>query len=210
MPLRRDVPGRARPVVPDHTTFARFRQHLLGQDGLAEDLFYRVLHVCACAGLGRLSVVAGDGVKIAANASMEASRTVAGLRKLAGQVMADAREAAGADDAGRPVLPGTDLLLGADTAPGPDPRSRAGRVLACLQGLEGEREAAEAAVREQGQAYLEALKAGTRDGPGPGRGRPGRAAAAAGAARRQAAGRDRGLAGRARGRHRVAAGPPPG
>ena len=197
-------------LVPDHTTFARFRQHLLGQDGLAEDLFYRVLHVCACAGLGRLSVVAGDGVKIAANASMEASRTVAGLRKLAGQVMADAREAAGADDAGRPVLPGTDLLLGADTAPGPDPRSRAGRVLACLQGLEGEREAAEAAVREQGQAYLEALEAGTATGRPPAAVVLAAQQPAAGAARRQAAGRDRGLAGRARGRHRVAAGPPPG
>jgi transposase len=154
-------------LVPDHTTFSRFRQHLLAQEGLAEDLFYRVLHVCACAGLGRLSVVAGDGVKIAANASVEASRTEAGLRKLAAQVMAGAREAAGADDADSPVLPGTDLLLGADTAPGPDPRSRAGRVLACLRDLEGERDAARAAAREQGQAYLAALEAGTAAGRPP-------------------------------------------
>ncbi|MFY9649492.1 transposase, partial [Trebonia sp.] len=141
--------GRA---IPDHTTFSRFRRHLFAQEGLAEDLFYRVLHVCACAGLGRLGVVAGDGVKVAASASKEASRTEAGLRKLAAQVMADARTAAAADEADRDVLPGTDLLLGADVAPGPDPRSRAGRVLACLQGLEKEREAAEAAAREQGQA----------------------------------------------------------
>ena len=50
------------------------------------------------------------------------------------------------------VLPGTDLLLGADTVPGrPDPRSRAGRVLACLGELEGERAAAGAAAREQGR-----------------------------------------------------------
>src|ERR1700733_14991856 len=125
--------GRA---VADHTTFSRFRRRLLAQDGLAEDLFYRVLHVCACAGLGRLTVVAGDGVKIAANASKEASRTEAGLRKLAGQVMAGARKAAADEDADKGVLPGTDLLLGADTAPGPDPRSRAGRVLACLRDLE--------------------------------------------------------------------------
>src|SRR5216684_1810743 len=123
-------------LVPDHTTFSRFRRHLLAQDGLAEDLFYRVLHVCACAGLGRLTVVAGDGVKIAANASKEASRTEAGLRKLAGQVMAGARKAAADEDADKGVLPGTDLLLGAEVAPGPDPRSRAGRVLACLQDLE--------------------------------------------------------------------------
>ncbi|MGH3211294.1 MAG: transposase [Trebonia sp.] len=153
--------------VPDHTTFSRFRKHLFTRPGLAEDLFYRVLHVCACAGLGRLSVVAGDGVKIAASASKEASRTEAGLRKLAGQVMAGARKAADAEDAQCDVLPGTDLLLGADTAPGPDPRSRAGRVLACLQDLEAERRAAEAEAREQGRAYLEAAAAGTAAGRPP-------------------------------------------
>jgi len=155
--------GRA---VPDHTTLSRFRKRLLAQDGLAEDLFHQVLRVCACAGLGRLSVVAGDGVKIAANASKEASRTEAGLRRLAGQVMAGARNAAAAEDADRDAAPGTDLLLGADTAPGPGPRSRAGRVLACLQELESEREAAQAAAREQGKAYLEALAAGTAAGLG--------------------------------------------
>jgi hypothetical protein len=146
------------------------------EDGLAEDLFYRVLHECACAGLGRLAVVAGDGVKIAANASKEASRTEAGLRKLAGQVMAGARKAAADEDADKGVLPGTDLLLGADTAPGPDPRSRAGRVLACLQNLQAEREAAEAEAREQGRAYLAAVAAGTAT-----RGRPPAAVALAAA-----------------------------
>jgi hypothetical protein len=157
--------GRA---IPDHTTFSRFRRHLFAQAGLAEDLFYQVLYVCAQAGLGRLGVVAGDGVKIAANASKEASRTEAGLRKLAGQVMADARKAAGDDEADKAVLPGTDLLLGGDTVPGrPDPRSRAGRALACLDELEGERAAAEAAVREQGQAYLQAVAAGTANGRPP-------------------------------------------
>src|SRR6267154_2867722 len=164
-------------LIPDHTTFSRFRRHLLAQAGLAEDLFYRVLHVCACAGLGRLTVVAGDGVKIAANASKEASRTEAGLRKLAGQVMAGARKAAADEDADKGVLPGTDLLLGAEVAPGPDPRSRAGRVLACLQDLEADREAAEAEAREQGKAYLEALAAGTAAG----RGRPPAAVALAAA-----------------------------
>jgi transposase len=154
-------------LIPDHTTFSRFRQHLFGRDGLAEELFYRVLRVCACAGLGRLTVVAGDGVKIAANASKEASRTEAHLRKLAAQVVAGARKAAADEDADRDVLPGTDLLLGADVAPGPDPRSRAGRVLACLAGLEKEREAAEAAAREQGQAYLQALESGTANGRPP-------------------------------------------
>src|ERR1700678_1867341 len=154
-------------LVPDHTTFSRFRQHLFAQDDLAEDLFYRVLHGCAGAGLGRLSVVAGDGVKIAANASMQASRTEAGLRKLAAQVIAGARKAAADEDADQGVLPGGDLLLGGDTVPGPDPRSKAGRALACLADLAAEREAAEAAAREQGQAYLDAVAAGTVTGRPP-------------------------------------------
>jgi transposase len=152
-------------LIPDHTTFSRFRRHLLTQDGLAEDLFYRVLYVCACAGLGRLTVVAGDGVKIAANASKEANRTGAGLRKLAAQVIAKARKAESDEEAGGQVLPGTDLLLDQDTVP--DPRSRAGRVLACLEELEAEQAAAQAAAREQGQAYLQALAAGTANGRPP-------------------------------------------
>lgn len=153
--------------IADHSTFSRFRRHLFAQDGLAEELFYRVLRVCACAGLGRLSVVAGDGVKIAANASKEASRTEAGLRKLAARVIAEAREAADGEEADKLVLPGTDLLLEADTVPGPDPRSRAGRVLACLADLQAMRDAAGAAVREQGRAYLQALRAGTAKGRPP-------------------------------------------
>ena len=185
--------GRA---VPDHTTFSRFRKHLFERDGLAEDVFYRVLRVCACAGLGRLAVVAGDGVKIAASASKEASRTEAGLRKLAAQVIAGARKAAADEDAERDVLPGTDLLLGAEVAPGPDPRSRAGRVLACLQELEGERQAAEAAAREQGQAYLEALAAGAAPGrPAAVRSGRGSPADPGGEGDRSAAGRDRPVGG---------------
>src|SRR5260370_37620287 len=62
-------------LVPDHTTIARFRRRVSGEERLAEELFYAVLRVCAAAGLGRLSVVAGDGVKIGANASKEANRT---------------------------------------------------------------------------------------------------------------------------------------
>jgi hypothetical protein len=66
------------------------------------------------------------------------------------------------------VLPGTDLLLGGDAVPPrPDPRSRAGRVLACLQDLQAGREAAEAQAREQGLACLQAVAAGTANGRPP-------------------------------------------
>ena len=58
--------------APDHTTIARFRQqHALS----ARDLFADVLELCARAGLAQVGVVALDGTKIAANASMGANRS---------------------------------------------------------------------------------------------------------------------------------------
>src|SRR6516162_5488554 len=84
--------------VPGHVTVSRFRKRAFAQPGLVEDLFYQVLFTCAAAGLGRLTVVACDGVKIAANASKEANRTEAGLEKLAAQVIAGARAAAEAEE----------------------------------------------------------------------------------------------------------------
>jgi transposase len=145
-------------LVPDHTTISRFRQRACGEE-LMEELFYAVLRVCAAAGLGRLSVVAADGVKIGANASKEANRTEAGLRKLAAAIVAGA---AAADEPGAAET-GEDLLGGEVLGPGwADPRSRLGRVRACLADFAAQREAAEAARRAEGQAYLDALAAGER------------------------------------------------
>jgi transposase len=147
--------------VPDHTTIARFRKRACAQDELMEELFYAVLRVCAAAGLGRLTVIAGDGVKIGANASKEANRTEAGLRKLAVTIMAQAARAEEQD--GRREKPGTgEDLFGGEALPGgwADPRSRLGRVRECLAGFAAQREAAEAARRAQGQAWLDALAAG--------------------------------------------------
>jgi len=144
-------------LVPGHSTISRFRRRAAGQDGLMEELFYAVLGVCAAAGLGRLSVVAGDGVKIGADASKEANRTEAGLRKLAAAIVA---AAAGADEPGAAET-GQDLFGGDALAAGwADPRSRPGRVRQCLQELAWQREAGEAARRGQGQAWLDAAPAG--------------------------------------------------
>jgi transposase len=155
-------------LVPDHTTVSRFRKLVCTGDGLVEELFYAVLAVCAAAGLGRLTVVAGDGVKIGANASKEANRTEAGLEKLAGQILAGAAAAEAAEQSGGAAPAGTDLLGGAVLPAGwRDPRSRAGRVAACLEDLKSEREAAEAAARAAGQAYLDELAAGTALGRPP-------------------------------------------
>lgn len=150
-------------LVPDHTTIARFRRRVSGEEGLAEELFYAVLRVCAAAGLGRLSVVAGDGVKIGANASKEANRTEAGLRKLAAKIVA---EAAGAEeqDRRRERPAASEDLFGGQELPGgwTDPRSRLGRVRECLADFAAQREAAEAARRTAGQAWLDAQAAGER------------------------------------------------
>ena len=56
---------------PDHTTIARFRQ---GHEDIAVQLFVDVLMLCAEAGLVRLGVVAIDGTKVEADASMKANR----------------------------------------------------------------------------------------------------------------------------------------
>ena len=148
-------------LVPDHVTVARFRRRISADEGLAEELFYAVLRVCAAAGLGRLSVVAGDGVKIGANASKEANRTEAGLRKLAAAIVAGAARAE--QEGGQESAPGTgEDLFGGQELPGGwvDPRSRLGRVRQCLADFAAQREAAEAARRAQGQAWLDALAAG--------------------------------------------------
>ena len=155
-------------LVPDHVTIARFRKLACSQDGLMEELFYAVLAACAAAGLGRLTVVAGDGVKIGANASKEANRTEAGLAKLAAGIVADAAAAEADEAAGAAPRAGADLLGGEVLPRGwSDPRSRAGRVRACLDDLKSRREAVEAAARAAGQAYLDGLAAGTVTGRPP-------------------------------------------
>jgi transposase len=144
-------------LVPDHTTISRFRRRACGEGGPMEDVFYAVLRVCAAAGLGRLSVVAGDGVKIGANASKEANRTEAGLRKLAAMIVAGAGRAdePGAAETGEDLFGGQ--LLPPEWA---DRRSRLARVRACLADFAAQREAAEAARRARGQAWLDARAAG--------------------------------------------------
>ena len=65
-------------VLPDHSTLARFRNrhanHVMG-------IFSQALRFCAEGGLVKLGVVALDGTKIAANASLAANRTFETLAK---------------------------------------------------------------------------------------------------------------------------------
>lgn len=81
--------------TPDHTTIARFRQH--HQDH-AEALFVEVLVLCRQAGLTRVGVVAVDGTKIAANASLKANRTREQLEVEVAAMMAEAEAVDAAED----------------------------------------------------------------------------------------------------------------
>lgn len=129
--------------VPDHATIARF---VVDHERALEGLFVEGLRLCAAAGLVDLSVVALDGTKIAADASMARNRTGEWIRgeisKLMGQTAQDAPDAAGA-------LPG---LHGAAPAEGAaasvessSPSGRLGRLQAALAQIEAE----DAAVAEQ-------------------------------------------------------------
>jgi transposase len=135
--------------VPDHTVVARFRQQF---PEAVPALFSGVLALCARLGMGKVGVVALDGMKIAANASKDANRTEEGLRKMAEDACA-AHAAADQEE---------DALFGdgrGDDDPG-DPFTRAERVAAALASLVAEREAREAAGREKAEEHLRAAQAG--------------------------------------------------
>jgi hypothetical protein len=92
---------------PDHATIARFRAG--ARDAFA-DLFSQVLMITAQTGLGRFGTVAIDGTKIAANASIEANRSVEWFDRHAADIVAEAVETdeaedAAAEDAGQDRVP---------------------------------------------------------------------------------------------------------
>jgi transposase len=73
-------------LVPDHSTIAEFRcrhERALG------DVFSGVLGLCARAGLASIGVVAIDGTKMSANASMNANRD---FGQIAREILAEAAE----------------------------------------------------------------------------------------------------------------------
>jgi transposase len=129
--------------APDHTTIARFRQD---HEPVAVGLFIDVLVLCATAGLVRVGVVAIDGTKVGADASLAANRTRA---QIEAEVEAMFRQAAGVD-AEQDCLFGQDRgdELPAELA---DPRRRGARLDAALRQLE----AAAAARRADEQARAE-------------------------------------------------------
>ncbi len=138
--------------VPDHVTIARFRA---GLGRAAAALFDQVLMLCARLGMGQLGVIALDGTKVKASASLAANKNAAALRQLAGQIAAEHAATDAAEDAlFGPGVRGDELP--AELA---DPRSRAERIAAALAGLYAEQEAARRRAQQERERAAEYLSA---------------------------------------------------
>lgn len=73
--------------LPDHTVIARFRQRHSAE---MKTVFLAVLRLCREAGLVRLGLIALDGTKVQANASLEANRTAASIEAEIEKILAEA------------------------------------------------------------------------------------------------------------------------
>jgi transposase len=78
--------------VPDHSTIAEFRRR---HETALGELFTSVLSLCEKAGLIRVGVIAIDGTKIAANASLDANRS---YEWIVGEILREAEETDRAED----------------------------------------------------------------------------------------------------------------
>jgi transposase len=139
--------------TPDHVTIARFRAGFPAAIGV---FFAEVLALCARLGMGKLGVVALDGMKIAANASKSANRAEETLRKMAAETVA----AHAAADAAEDEVFGEGCRGDEVPAEVWSPRRRGERIAAALASVRAEREAAEKARQQQADAYLEAAGSG--------------------------------------------------
>jgi transposase len=137
---------------PDHTQIARFRQQHLD---VFEDLFTQVLIVCAKAGYVRLGVVAIDGTKIAANASIDANHERDFYAARVAEMTADAARTDAAEDAEcGPDRRGDEPPDGMSGRGVAGRAERAARLRRCLDELAAEDAAA--AAREHGRAQAAA------------------------------------------------------
>lgn len=141
--------------VPDHTTIARFRaEH---EDAFAE-LFSQVLVMCAAAGMGRVGVVAIDGTKIAANASMGANRKEEWLREQVAKIVAEAAATDEAEDEEYGDARGDELPPEFS-----DPSGRRERIRQALDEVKkksGQVQADDGADQARGEEYLARVEAG--------------------------------------------------
>lgn len=83
-------------VAPDHTTIARFRAR---HETALKGLFTASLRLCAKAGMTSVGLVAVDGTKMAAAASLEANRTKVSIDTAVDELFAQAKAVDAAEDA---------------------------------------------------------------------------------------------------------------
>lgn len=145
--------------VPDHTTIARFRQD---HQEIAVQQFTDVLMLCAAAGLAKVGVVAVDGTKVGAAASLKANRT---RDQVEAEVRAMLAEGAVVDEA-------EDTLFGearGDELPPAlaDPRHRGARLDAALRQLEAQEAARREAEAEKRAAWEQAKAQAAAKGQRP-------------------------------------------
>lgn len=130
--------------VPDHTVLARFRKN---HEAALTDLLTESLALAAELGMVSLGTVAFDGTKIAGNASRDANRSEAHLRRLAEEFVSRVGENDEAEDA----------LFGADNRGDDLPESvrdrtgRRERIEEALAQITARRAAAEQQQRDQQQ-----------------------------------------------------------
>jgi transposase len=143
---------------PDHSTIARFRK---AHAAAFEDLFTRILLLCARSGMGRFGKVAIDGTKIAANAAKAANVTVDSIRRVAEEEVA-AGLAADADDPADDQAPPPSVLR--------DRTQRLQRVERVRQELEAEQarlDQGEADAQAKALEYVEQVRRTRRGGKRP-------------------------------------------
>jgi transposase len=146
--------------VPDHTTIARF---VAGQEQALESLFVSGLRLCAAAGLCDLSVVALDGTKIAADASIDRNRNADWIRREISQLLAVTGTEQPSGDESAAGLPGIDPVAEISTL-----RGRHARLQAAWAGItaqdSAERDAAEQAAAQAVALTEAAIAAAEGDG----------------------------------------------
>ena len=156
MPDGRGVSGDLRGLVPDHATIARF---VVDHERALGDLFVSGLRLCAAAGLADLAVVALDGTKLGADASLDRNRDAAWIRGEVSKLMevtAQDEQPAAARPEGLPgVEPSGEIS---------SPRGRAARLKAALAVIEAEDAAAGAAAARRASAAAAQAERGRKLG----------------------------------------------
>jgi transposase len=133
-------------LCPDHVTIARFRsRHAQALAGV----FTASLRLCAEAGLVRLGVIALDGTKMGANASLDANRTMEALDKQIAAMIEEAEAIDAAED------DRDDTDAGQPPAGLVDPVKRRAQLAAAQQRLQAAKQRLAAAAEERAQRLAE-------------------------------------------------------